>query len=312
MAHEVEMMAYAGEVPWHGLGVRVEDDLTPEEMMERAGVNWTVSEVPTFYRWGPTGKHMPTGQKALVRDTDGKILTQVGPSWKPVQNHEAFEFFKEFTDAGNMKMHTAGSLKGGCIVWALAKVNEGFELFGGDQIESYLLFSNPHLYGKSIDIRFTPIRVVCNNTLTMSLTAETVNGVRLNHRTEFDPEEVKATMGLAHDRMERYKETAEFLGSRRYTNETLKEFYREIFGSNAKDKERLNRPGEKAMAIVEKQPGHDFAPGSWWQAYNAVTYLADHELGRRPDSRLESAWFGLNQRKKLVALDKAVEYAKAA
>ena len=69
-----------------------------------------------------------------------------------------------------MEMHTAGSLKGGQQVWALAKIKESFDVFGKeDTVESYLLFSNPHQYGKSIDIRFTPIRVVCNNTLTFSL-----------------------------------------------------------------------------------------------------------------------------------------------
>lgn len=66
-------------------------------------------------------------------------------------------------------MHTAGSLKGGQQVWALAKIKESFDVFGDDTVESYLLFSNPHQYGKSINVRFTPVRVVCNNTLTMSL-----------------------------------------------------------------------------------------------------------------------------------------------
>ena len=107
--------------------------------------------------------------KALVRSSDNKVLTNIGQIWNPVQNEEAFEFFSEYVLAGDMEMHTAGSLKGGQMVWALAKVKESFDLFGGDKVESYLLFSNPHLYGKSIDIRFTPIRVVCNNTLSLSL-----------------------------------------------------------------------------------------------------------------------------------------------
>ena len=33
MAHAVETMAYAGEVPWHGLGKQVLPDLTPEQML---------------------------------------------------------------------------------------------------------------------------------------------------------------------------------------------------------------------------------------------------------------------------------------
>ena len=93
------------------------------------------------------GELVPTGQKSLVRSTDGKILTNVGENWTPVQNEEAFNFFGEYVLAGNMEMHTAGSLKGGQMVWALAKVKDSFELFGGDKVDSYLLFSNPHQYG---------------------------------------------------------------------------------------------------------------------------------------------------------------------
>ena len=152
MAHMVETMAYAGEVPWHGLGTKVSNDLTPGQMLEVAGLDWEVDEVDSYVKY--KGQNIPTGQKCLVRSTDSRILTTVGQGWHPVQNQEAFEFFNEFVAAGEMEMHTAGSLKGGQMVWALAKVGESFELFGDDKIDSYLLFSNPHQYGKSIDVRF--------------------------------------------------------------------------------------------------------------------------------------------------------------
>ena len=73
MAHMVETMAYAGEVPWHGLGVKVSNDLTPQQMMDKAGLNWEVIECPSFIEHD--GKKINTGQRALVRSTDGKILT---------------------------------------------------------------------------------------------------------------------------------------------------------------------------------------------------------------------------------------------
>ena len=130
MAHQVETMAYAGQVPWHGLGTPVSNDLSPTMMMEKAGLDWRVEEVQSYIQFD--GELIPTGQKSLVRSTDGKILTNVGENWKPVQNEEAFNFFGEYVLAGNMEMHTAGSLKGGQMVWALAKVKDSFELFGGD------------------------------------------------------------------------------------------------------------------------------------------------------------------------------------
>ena len=192
MAHNVETMAYAGEVPWHGLGVPVSNDLTPVQMMEKAGLNWTVDQIDSYVTVGD--KQIPTGMKSLVRSSDNKVLTNIGQVWNPVQNEDAFNFFSEYVMKGDMEMHTAGSLKGGQLVWALAKVKESFDLFGGDTVESYLLFSNPHKYGFSIDVRFTPIRVVCNNTLSLSLEAKAERSVKVGHRTEFNANEVKKAL----------------------------------------------------------------------------------------------------------------------
>ena len=316
MAHLVETMAYAGEVPWHGLGVSVSNDLTPNQMMEKAGLDWTVDKVDAFVRIGD--KEVATGQQALVRSSDNKILTNVGKDWNPVQNEEAFEFFSEYVLAGDMEMHTAGSLKEGKMVWALAKVKESFDILGGDQVDSYLLFSNPHEYGKSIDVRFTPIRVVCNNTLTMSLHAQANNSVKINHRTEFNADAVKETLGIAHEKFAKYKETAEFLASKRYSAESLIQYYNEIF-PRSYDKNRkvekfedLTRTAQDAVSVLHTQPGAEFAEGSWWQALNSVTFLTDHKMGRSADSRMSSSWFGINQARKVKAINKAIEYAEAA
>ena len=48
MSHNVETMAYAGELPWHGLGVPVSNDMSAYEMMEAAQLNWTVKKVPLY------------------------------------------------------------------------------------------------------------------------------------------------------------------------------------------------------------------------------------------------------------------------
>lgn len=303
-------MAYVGEVPWHGLGVEVPEETSPMDMMALAGLDWRVEELESFVEYN--GKRVPTGQKALVRDIDSKVLTQVGPNWNPVQNLEAFEFFHEFVEAGDMKMHTAGSLKEGQIIWALAKVDESFTLSNGDNVESYLLFSNPHQYGKSIDIRFTPIRVVCNNTLTLSLGRTAENAVRLNHRKAFDAESVKETLGIAHSKLNDYREMGEFLSSKRYTAKSLDEYLTEIFGAKTGTVGDLTRTGETVRGLMDTQPGAEYGEGSWWQAYNAVTYFTDHVSGRSADTRMQSAWFGHNQKKKVDALRKAVEYAEVA
>lgn len=318
MAHELEMingvaqMAYrkSNGLPWHGLGTPVDDDMTPREMMVAAGLNWEVNKVPTFI--DVNGERIETGQEALVRSSDNKILTQVGPGWNPVQNQEAFDFFSDFVSAGDMVMDTAGSLKDGQIVWALADVRDGFSLFNGDEVRGYLLFSNPHQYGKAIDIKFVMERVVCNNTLAVALNEKNQPSVRVNHRSQFDANKVKEILGLSHNKVETFKEAAEFLGSKRYNEQSLTNFMAKVFGESNRDDKYLSRTAEQAMAVVEDQPGDNFRPGTWWNAYNAVTYMADHKLGRSADTRMTSAWFGTNAKRKVEALDLALEMADAA
>ena len=318
MAHMVETMAYAGEVPWHGLGEKVSNDLTPVQMMDKAGLNWKVRELESFVEFD--GNRMPTGQKSLVRESDGRILTNVGADWNPCQNETAFEFFTEFVMNGDMEMHTAGSLRDGQMVWALAKVKESFQVFGDDQIDSYLLFSNPHQYGKSIDVRFTPIRVVCNNTLTFSLGSKTDNSVKVGHRVQFDPSEVKKALGIANQKMNTYKEYAEYLGSKRYTADSLIEYYNSVFPRTSDKKvqdkalsiDTLSRNAKLAYDVIEQQPGARYAEGSWWQAFNSDTFITDHIQGRNNDNRLYSSWYGQNQLRKKDAMKTALEFADAA
>lgn len=311
MAHLVETMAYAGEVPWHGLGVRVPADLTPDQMLDKAGLDWSVSKRKLLTQ---DGIEVPE-KMALVRDSDNSVLDIVGKEWNPVQNQEAFEFFNDFVTSGDMEMHTAGSLMEGRIVWALAKVNQSFEVFGNDVIESYLLFSNPHRFGQSIDVRFTPIRVVCNNTLTLSLNSKTVSSVKISHKRAWDPEAVKETLGIAKEKLDKYKEMAVFLGGKKFKRTTLEEYLNGLFPSYSKKDAKvieLSRPAGRVLELVDTQPGSNFAPGSWWSAFNAVTYFADHERGRDADTRLQSSWFGQSKSLKLKALEDAVKYAEAA
>jgi phage/plasmid-like protein (TIGR03299 family) len=312
MAHAVETMAYSGEVPWHGLGTKVIDDLTPEQMMEKAGIDWTVKKRPLTYSSSKHKVFEVPGKQALIRETDGKLLDVVGTDWNPVQNAEAMGFFHDFVMEGDMKMDTAGSLREGQMVWALAKVDNDFTLFDGDKVESYLLFSNPHQYGKSIDIRFTPIRVVCNNTLTMSLSGNATNGVKVGHRKEFDASLVKQTLGLAEQRMDEYKNIANALGEKQYSEDKVKEYFGHILGTSKVTEDKLSRTARRAFEILETQPGAEYRKGSWWNALNAVTYITDHELGRNSDNRVSSAWFGGNRTRKLKAVEKAVEYAHSA
>jgi phage/plasmid-like protein (TIGR03299 family) len=314
MAHLIEMidgkasMAWAGETPWHGLGTQVSNDLTPEQMLKAADLDWKVVPVPAYATIG--GEQVDIGRSALVRDRDNKVLDVITNDWVPNQNSDAFDFFNDFVAAGEMEMHTAGSLRDGQLVWALAEVKDGFELFNGDAVESYLLFTNPHKYGSSIDVRFTPIRVVCNNTLSLSLSRDANQVVKVSHRNEFNGDNVKEMLGVAKEKLQSYKEMAAYLGSKRFTDENIVDYFKRVFPVSGAKKD-LSKNAEIALNIIDQQPGAEYAEGTWWQAFNAVTFMTDHVIGRSADTRLQSAWYGYNKGLKTRALETAVEMADA-
>lgn len=304
--------------PWYGLGSKVPAELSPEQMAVKAGLNWRVEKVPAFSKIN--GVDVPTGWSSLVRDSDNKILDLVTDDWCVNQNEDAFRFFNEFCELGEMSMDTAGALDGGRMVFALAKVNESFEVFGGDRVDSYLLFSNPHKFGHSIDVKFTPIRISCYNSLVMAIRTPSLqkasegrtNSVRQTHRSEFDAEKVKVMLGAAHRKLESYRKDAEFLGSKEYTDSLLRKYMLSVFpkAGAKKDSDASSKLASIAMAIVETQPGAEFARNSWWQAFNAATYVVDHIQGRTQETRLRSAWYGMGKTTKLDALSKAILFAK--
>jgi len=338
MAHEVETMAYAGTVPWHGLGVPVEDNLTPVQMMQAAGLDWTVSKRPAYtineaeYREGMDESNIMyvEDHHFLTRDSDNKVLSHCGADYTPIQNEQIFDFFKKFTDAGHMKMETAGSLKSGSEIWGLAKISADFQLAGGDEVKGYLLINQPHISGKAMVVKFTPIRVVCNNTLTVAL-KDGGAAFRMPHIREFDMDVQHAAeeaLGLSEGRQKEFKEQAEFLSSKQFTGETVMNYIAELYQpqlliEKAKVRsdedfilqEKFSRTAEMVMGAVDQSPGATLksAKGTWWGALNGVTFVEDHQRkGQAEGNALHSAWFGAGANRKSKALAKAIEYASAA
>ena len=314
MAHEVETMAYAGAVPWHGLGFKVSNDLSPEEMLKAAQLDWTVDKKELHYTIDDDGTTLVVPNKqALVRSSDGSILDIVGPNWQPLQNEEAFSFFKDFVEIGDMEMHTAGSLQDGKIVWALAKINDTYEIVPDDIVESYLLLVNPHQRGKAIEVKSTPIRVVCKNTMAMALNnLNTTRRITVNHNQAWDENYVKEMLGMAKRSSDAYRDNARHLAEKYYNDVAIDEYFSRVFPHSNTDSEEFSKNALRAHEVLAEQPGANFAEGSWWQAFNAVTWMTDHEMGRNTATRLNSAWFGQNRTRKEKALNLALEYAEAA
>lgn len=322
MAHLVETMAYAGETPWHGLGERVSADMTPKQMLKAAHLDWKVGKKPMFFT-GKNGKPVETTTHALVRESDGSLLSVVGANYKPVQNEDALDFFSKFTEAGSMTMETAGSLADGKFVWALAKVTEDFAIGKGDMIKPYLLLMSPHVFGKSLIMQYTPTRVVCWNTLQMALGDKLEGGrsrqtFRVPHSQSFKvkKEEAQTVFATCMEQNKAFKEAAKFLASKKATKEKVDEFFYTLldFDPRKADKEggRVPLMLPKFQEALVHAPGQQLATaaGTWFGAVGAVTYVVDHESGSsNRQTALRNAWVGRKSRMKRDALSLALEMA---
>lgn len=324
MSHDLQMvdgkaqMAYVGEVPWHTLGTKMEGNPSPRQMMKAAGLDWEVEMVQAEISMGGKILALPDDY-ACVRLTgkapkEEDILTTGSKNWMPVQNKDAFDFFAKFVKEGSMTMETAGALgHNGNMVWAMARLTEAFKVFKGDDISPYLLFSNPFKYGKAIDVRLCFERVVCANTMAIALGEKGSNVFRISHVQQFDPKKAEKTLGLSKEAMDSFKDQAQFLGSVSYKDELLKEYFAEVFPNLTKDasrKKELSRPATMAMEVVETQPGADIRPNTWWQAFNAVTYLTNHKLSDNRVTSANSLLYGPNQKRNVDAFALALDYAE--
>ena len=324
MSHQVETMAYAGELPWHGLGVPVSNDMSAYEMMEAAQLNWSVKKVPMFYQPNSSGvtdfvtdtMQSVEDKMLLIREEDNKQLDVVSSTWHPVQNQAAFDFFYDWVEEGNMEMHTAGSLKDGKLVWVLAKINETFEVLQNDIVEGYLLFTNPHQFGHSVNVRFTPIRVVCNNTLQLALGGNNYHSFSVDHTKPFDAHAVKDALGLSKVAMGDYSMQAKYLASKRVVINTVDEYFQSLFPMTDYQKEKNHVRSRRAAQVMRLYnngtPGSELAKGTMWDAFNTVTYAYDHKFGKDNAARMQSSWYGTASVAKQEALSKAVDFANAA
>ena len=265
MSHEVETMAFANEVPWHGLGNPVSNEMTPAEMMAAAGCDWEVALTQNHYP--PTHAHHPSepidNSHFIERLSDGAILGEyVAGDYKPVQNYELFDFFDSFIQDGSMYLHTAGSLFGGRKVWCMATTKEGFTLGKDDEVVNNLLFTISHTGKNSNSALNTPVRVVCANTMRLAM-SQADDIVTHNHRAVFDAEALKVALGVSSQNFGEFEELAKAMAKKVLSGEEEIDFFRSVFGG----KERTDDSGKvihsegvrKAMAYFR---GQEFNPAA--------------------------------------------------
>ena len=326
MAHELEMtngkasMFYVGkEKPWHGLGVQLDNPPTVQEAIAAAGLDWTVSVFPMYAELQRDNGTitMPARSRMVVRDSDNRRLSEVGPDWTPLQNIHAFEWFQPFLDSGEATLDTAGSLFDGQKIWVLAKLNrDPMNLGGGDTINKFLLLSNAHSDKASVRPAFVSIRTVCNNTLTAGLAAVGAKSIRVrhSHKVMTNLNMVRDTINAANASFDATAEQYQALTKRQINQNDLRKYINVVFKQKDTEETELNKDDarlieNKITPIFESGLGSDLSTskGTLWGAYQAINTWLNWERGRTQDARLDSLWFGASQKVDQVAFNEALK-----
>jgi phage/plasmid-like protein (TIGR03299 family) len=314
MAHEVQTMAFVRETPWHGLGNQLPPGQSIETWQEAAGMNWDIVETPVMYAVpSPGGFTFRTNpdRKVLFRSDNHAPLSVVSTDrYQVVQPRQVIEFYRDLVAAGGFELETAGVLKGGKKLWALAKTNQSTSLKGGDQVKAYLLLATSCDGTLATSAFFTSVRVVCNNTLQLA-----VNGsegvIKVPHSTTFDPALVKQQLGLGLSSWEAFTRSIKKLASRPVSEVEAKNYLVKVLGDpEFTFEEQLTKPLKATQELFSGAgmgAGMSSAKGTAWGLLNALTQYVDHDRqARSQDNRLDSAWFGTGAAIKAKAFEEAM------
>jgi phage/plasmid-like protein (TIGR03299 family) len=336
MAHELLIergkasMMFVGEDPWHHLGTKLASaPKTAEEAIKAANLDWLVGLKPV-YVWEGEHFYKIQDRKAVVRldkwgTEECHPFGVVGNDYRALQNREAFSFFDPIVETGQVSYHTAGALGRGERVWVLAKVETPMLIGGSDKVEKYLLLSNGHDGRTSVQVRFTPIRVVCHNTLSAALASGTdlmksYHTSRMHKNLRSAQEAVKSVL----DHYKKLEDQFEVFARKPMDSEKTGQYVNSVFP----DPKRKSGQSERAYnSAVERNQWHRDEgqrlfthgrgnqeariKGTLWAAYNGITELVDHHWGYESRAqRLSWLWFGEEERIKLRAFEEAARLAK--
>jgi phage/plasmid-like protein (TIGR03299 family) len=308
------MMAYQGDMPWHRIGVEMAATADVPTALKAANLDWNVELKPMFYRHMFEGVDkrvkVPT-RRAVVRDVDGKLLATVGSDYAAFQNSDAFGMLQPACEQFGVTIETAGALGRGDRVWMLAKLPGTTEPIPGDKINGYFLVLNGHNGWTSLTARPTPVRVVCKNTLAMALAGTSKQAVINMHHTSSNAERLEQMGEVVTDLIAMMKQTNESfakLAARKMTKDETLAYISDALGIDANPNPVAERRRDTILELSETGKGVEFAPGTLWTAFNAITEYVDHvrpaeaKAVRTIAAANQSALFGSNAKLKQRAL----------
>lgn len=332
--------AYTGAMAWHGLGQALDPNATLEEWLQAAGFDFEILGSPVTYTDSNGVEHTFPARQALFRSDTGAAISIMSDGYKVVQPDAVMRFFEDLCSDRGWSLETAGVLGTGGKYWSLAKASETAE-HNGSIHNLYLLLATSADGTLATTVQGTDVRVVCQNTLEMSLESKkTGKPIKVRHSSIFDSDKIKRELDLIDlDRSwADFQSKLSSLESVRVSPEEATAFFSELLRPETKakprgehraqsfadllgssvggayrgpvktqDKERAIRGLAELQSSYVSAPGA--APGTAYGLVQGVTHWVDHARGIDADKRLNSAFWGQGQKLKTMALGKALELA---
>lgn len=319
MSHLIDQMAYVGATPWHGLGSALSPKQPLEIWQREAGMDWQIQESPVHFK-ADNVSHLSTihsfpEHKVLYGSDTKTPLSVVSSRYQVVQPREVLEFYRDLTEISGFELETAGVLKGGKKFWALARTGHATALKGNDQVNGYFLLATSCDGTLATTATPTTVRVVCNNTLTISLNGAS-QAIKVPHSTRFDSQAVKKQLGTVVSQWDEFMYRMRTLAERKVQWHEAMGFFMEVLceirSENPIPEVLPNRRAMETVLNLYEGKGRGAylvsSRGTAWGLLNAVTEYVDHERrARSSESRIDSGWFGAGAVIKQRALDSALQ-----
>lgn len=322
MAHELEIKegiaSYFGvqKPAWHGLGNTLDGAQTQEQVLEMGFLNYEVCkrkiyvEHPGEYKngvslvnfdkeqhaWYLSGLIDVSDHWAITRCDTGKVFGFVKGRYEVIQNSEAFKFFDEFCEVTEAIYHTAGVLFDGQIAWILAKLPDHIEV-NGDNIDMYVLVTMYHDGKHAMQLMFTPIRVVCWNTLTAATNAcRNIVNVRHNVNYESRIKQAVETMGIKNTYVREIEEVFREMAETNVSDQIAVEYFNKLVTGkkNIEGIKITTAAKTKIAQYIEYYQNHETQQqlsvhGTVFGLYNAVTgYYQNMKEYKDPERRFNN------------------------
>ena len=307
------------EKAWHGLGQIVSDYPSSAEAIKFAGLDFTVEKRKLFTFDSENNNSNPDTDViipeievpdyfATVRNDNDTVLGVVGKDYEVIQNRDTFSFFDAIVGGDGIQYETAGALGKGERIFITAKLPDYIKVGSDDLIEQYLFLTTSHDGFGSITAAFTPIRIVCNNTLNAAF-RNCSNCIKIRHTANAKErlEQAHKLIGISNKLSECLETAFNQWAKVRITDMQVKKLIQLAMVPNKEVLENIQAGKDDELSTVFKNVcDHVFTyametstqqtettKGSLFGAYNAVTgYFQNVRSYKNEEAKLKSLLLG--------------------